>query len=331
MAICGDRLKPLRPSREEVGEFLSGYGLAPPVGPVRMLRAGVDNCNLRVTARGEDLLLRRYGVTPPDEVRWELQVVARLGSAGFPTPGVLRRLDGSVIGQLQGRPAALFRFVRGVHPLRHALWAGEQVASALARLGTVTAGTARGRRSRTDLWRLQRVLDLAAPGGTTDPELPGLLAAVDRALISLRDHQEAWSDLPRGVIHHDARAANVLFDAQRRLVALLDFDEAYADWLLTGVARLLRIWGINHHGGGIPPARAVRLVMAYERERPLTPSERRWLPDFVLLTALADAAEYVAGRLEEDPQCRAVGDCRAWATYRRLSEDGRWRLALPAP
>gem|GEM_PF-6746853 len=63
----------------------------------------------------------------------------------------------------------------------------------------------------------------------------------------------------------------------------------------------------------------------------MTAHERWWLPDFVLRTFLADAAEHVAGALDRDPESRPVAGSRSFATYRRLLEEPGWRGALPAP
>lgn len=320
---------PEPPSPADVRDFLSAYGLKPQALHARVLRGGQENLNLRLNVDGEALVLRRYAVTPPPEVRWELDVVDRLVDRGFPTAPVLRRRDGDLCGDLGGRAAALFRFVPGTRPRPHTLWAGEEVAGVLAALGAMTlGGHSEGLRSRTDRRRLERLLCVARVTPAGDPDLPALSAAVDRALGWRQAHADAWARLPRGVVHHDAHWDNVLLDGARRLTALLDFDEAYGDCLLTDVARLLRLWGVRRPGGGIRRERARRLLAAYERRRPLTAEERRWLPDFVVFTSLADAADYVARHLERDPRSRPVSGSWSYATYRRLLDEPGWRTGL---
>lgn len=333
--LRGERLtaaghgKPETVSRAELRALLADYALTPHDLRVTVLRGGEENLNLRLVADGEDLVLRQYATTAAAEVPWELELVQHLSAAGFPTPAVLRRRDGALCGELRGQPAALFRFVRGDRPRRYALWAGTEVAAALASLGTLTLGWhGTHARTRTDVWRLERLRAVARTVPSGDADLPALVSAAEGALGQVEQHAAEWSDLPRGAVHHDAHSDNVLFDEGRRLVALLDFDEAYEDCLLTDVARLLRFWAPNRRGGGLVPRRARRLLAAYERRRPLSPAERRWLPDFVLLTSLADAAEYVAGKLERDPGSRPVGGSWAYSTYRRLVEDDGWRRAL---
>lgn len=116
------------PATAELRAFLDGYGLTLSDDRVRRLRASEYNVNLYVASGRQEFVLRRYDVTPPAEVMWELDLVDRLWSAYFPTAPVTRRRDGGLCAPLHGRIGALFVFVRGVHPRRHALWAGEQVA-----------------------------------------------------------------------------------------------------------------------------------------------------------------------------------------------------------
>ena len=74
------------------------------------------NVVLRVEADGELLVLRRYGVTPPAEVRWELAVLDHLQQDGFPTIAPLLRKDiaDDCLGAFLGKPAILYPFVDGV-------------------------------------------------------------------------------------------------------------------------------------------------------------------------------------------------------------------------
>src|SRR5207302_5397693 len=65
-------------------------------------------------ADGECLILRRYGVTPPDEVRWELALLDHLQRHAFPTIAPLWRHDAhDRLGEFRGKPAILYPFVEG--------------------------------------------------------------------------------------------------------------------------------------------------------------------------------------------------------------------------
>ena len=81
-------------SAEDVRELLSVYGRTPKVLLIEQMDSWWFNLVLRVQADGEDLVLRRYGVTPPEEVQWELAVLEYLARNDFPTYSPLLRSDG---------------------------------------------------------------------------------------------------------------------------------------------------------------------------------------------------------------------------------------------
>ena len=78
----------------DVRHFLTAYGRTPARLEVTKLQSWWFNLVLRVEADDEILVLRRYGLTPPDEVRWELALLAHLRAHDFPTIEPLPRLDG---------------------------------------------------------------------------------------------------------------------------------------------------------------------------------------------------------------------------------------------
>lgn len=315
-----------RPSMSEIARFLALYGIPTHDLRVRLLRGGCDNLNLLVDAAGTQVVLRRYDVTDPAEVPWELELIRFLHRRGFPTAEVLTTCDDRLLVPFGGRVAALFRYVRGTHPPRSARWAAWRVAATVGELHVATTDyPAPPPRSRTDMHRLQRYRSLMRAAATHDPDALWLLGEVEARLAWYESHREAFAALPRGVVHHDAHAGNVLVAPDKRLLALLDFDEAYEDFLATDLGRCVRLWGTVRHGGALVESRVWRIVSAYEYRRPLSADERYWLPEFILLTSLADVAEYATPRLTSTAPLAGSG---SYATYRSLLTDGRWRGAL---
>ena len=76
-------------------ELLSAYGRTPKMLLIEQMDSWWFNLVLRVQADGEKLVLRRYGVTPPEEVQWELAVLEYLATHDFPTFFPLLRSDGT--------------------------------------------------------------------------------------------------------------------------------------------------------------------------------------------------------------------------------------------
>ena len=319
MSVGGPLLPTVSWTIEDVRAFLAFYGLAPRRLAVEQLRSWWCNTVLLVDADGERLVLRRYGLTPAEEVRWELSLLLHLGAHGFPTIAPLAhgRTDGSdatdaFLAELLGCPAILYRYVEGhnacagrVEP-SHAI---PQTAATVARLHELTAGLVVPHprvRSGTDSRRLLReFLAYAAQRdvSTPEPALHELLLwaeRTERGLTSrIAPYADRPSDLPRGIVHHDAHCANVLFQ-DGRLVALIDFDDACEGFLVSDLAAMVANWAASSgERAALDPELAALVVREYERHRRLTAVERDLLPDFVAAFVLADAAAYVRDRLAQ--------------------------------
>lgn len=346
---------------EDVRAFLREYGRAPRELAVEQLKSWWFNVVLRVDADGERLVLRRYGVTPPEEVRWELFVLAHLNAHGFPTIQPLPRADdGKSLGEFLGKPAILYPYVEGHNAcdMDKAL-AIPETSAAVARLHALTEGLLvpySRVQSGTDSRRMIRALaSLAAQRGVRADEAP-LQELLDRGAKALADFEARTApyaeaadvnatahtttanapQLRRGVVHHDAHCANVLFH-NGRLVALIDFDDACEGYLLADLAVMVANWAAEWgEPGPLDLGLAALVVREYERHRPLTAVERDLLPDFVLLFLLADASAYVQGRLERGADgATAVDDCNVYKRYLQTRDDAwvaafRQRLAALA-
>ena len=180
-----------------------------------------------------------------------------------------------------------------------------QTAATVARLHELTAGLVVLHprvRSGTDSRRLLReFLEYAAQRDVSTPE-PATTCCCgpsgrNRPHGADRAMHARPSDLPRGIVHHDAHCANVLF-RDGRLVARIDFDDACeGSWSRTSprwspTGRRRRRGALDPGAGG---ARGARVRTA----RPLTAVERDLLPDFVAAFMLADGAAYIRDRLAQ--------------------------------
>jgi Ser/Thr protein kinase RdoA (MazF antagonist) len=312
----------------EARSLLAAYGLRPQRLLIKPLSGGQDNLNLLLEVDARRLVLRRYHVTPPDEVDWELALVEALCLRGFPTAPLCSTVDGRRRVEWGGFPAALFGFVEGDHPAEDSASAATQAAVAVAALHDVTAGLVLPYpRSPLDMARLDRLRAFAAASGErlSDPDLGAFLEAINR-------YRQEWSArvagaaeaLPRGVLHHDAHAGNLLVDRHGALVALLDFDEAHPGYLLLDVAALVGAWA-SAEDLSLNWLRAAEVVQAYSARRPLSDAECDLLPDALALYYLADAANYVRSALLVDPSRHAVADCHARQRFLRLTAGAAWR------
>ncbi len=318
-------------SEADVMSFLTRYLL--PQAPARLfsLPQGDDNENIGIAVGPEKLVLRRYGVTPLSEVAFELRVIAFLVEQNFPTASVLRSREGHLVSLLGGAPAALFRFVNGVHISPNDSNSGLKVARLLGKLHCVTEGASLdGPRSRTDLNHVDRFTELCDSSAVVR-RVPGMLkfrSALQTALSSFHQFRTPGNArLPLGLIHHDTHYTNLLVDETESIVALLDFDEAYFGPLVLDVASLIRIWAFETESE-IDSRRLVNVLEAYSESRPLSDEEIASLPSAVLLVTAADACDYLLRRFNRDPSSMRPHESEAVARFLRLNASADWLQAI---
>src|SRR5262245_61054125 len=103
--------------------FLSNYGRTARHVRVEQLRSWWRNLVLHVWADDEELVIRRYGLTPEPEIAWELEVIALLRAHDFSTIAPLARADGSgQVTQFLGGPTILYPFIPGARLEDPAQW-----------------------------------------------------------------------------------------------------------------------------------------------------------------------------------------------------------------
>ena len=336
--------EPIRWTVEEVRAVLGDYGRAPRGLNVEALESWWFNLVLRVEADGERLILRRYGITPPEEVQWELALLAHVRGHGFPTIEPLRRDDGGRLSELSGRPAILYQYVEGSNacgPEVDRPGAMTETAGLIGRLNRLTRDLSLPHprvRSGADPRRaLRNMREWVAERGIRPGEtrLAELMGHVDRAADAFEARLAPYAAmLPRGVVHHDAHCANVLFH-EGRLVALIDFDDAFEGYLVAELPVMLSNWAGSRETFALDPGQVMAILRAYHRERPLTAEERELLPAFHLLYNLADTVVDVyegvrRGGAPEEVIAEWSGGVRAggYPRFRHYLSDSGWREVL---
>ncbi|MGH7272545.1 MAG: homoserine kinase [Polyangiaceae bacterium] len=216
-------------SEDDARGVLGAYRL----GPLRAIEgivAGSVNSNFALevedapgTGSRRRLFLRVYEEQARAGAEHETSMLDRLAAAGVPTPAPLRRLDGSHVSSVHGKPAALFPWRPGTMRCQASVTQTDalRIWAALARVHVAGAGE-EPYLGRFELRDLEARLDrIEAQGGGG---FPAIAASLWDALR--KAHADRSPGLPRGLIHGDLFRDQVLWGEGGEISALLDFESA---------------------------------------------------------------------------------------------------------
>nr|WP_295468979.1 homoserine kinase [Mesorhizobium sp.] len=256
----------------ELGAFLAEYDLAE-LRSYRGIAEGSENSNFVLhTGKGEFILTLYEKRVDEADLPFFLGLMQHLALKGISCPLPVARRDGSLIGRLAGRPAAIITFLEGIWPRRPTVPQCREVGKALAGMHLASADftIARPNALSVDGWR-----KLWAGARERSGEVDTSLKADIDADFELFAH--AWpSDLPAGVIHADLFPDNVFF-LGNKLSGLIDFYFACNDFYAYDVATCLNAWCFEKDGA-FNITKGAALLSGYESVRPLTAAEKDALP-----------------------------------------------------
>jgi len=259
-------------SDDDLAAFVASYGLGALLS-YKGIAEGVENTNYLVhTEKGPIFLTLYEKRVAPQDLPFFLGLMEHLAKAGLNCPTPVRDLQGRLLRELSGRPAALVTFLEGVWIRRPQPRHCSALGQAMATLHLAGQGFALTRANALGIggWRplYQRFQARA------DEIAPGLAATIEQELDDLERHWPA--DLPQGIIHADLFPDNAFFLGDR-LSGLIDFYFACNDALAYDVAIALSAWCFeSDHSFNITKGQA--LLRGYQGVRALTPPERAALP-----------------------------------------------------
>ncbi len=302
-------------SKADVADLCGAFDLGGPTA-FSALDAGTVNSNFRVdTTRGRFFLRINEG-KQAREVETEACLIDALVPLGVPTPRPLRARDGGWFVPLGEPPkyCSAFPWIAGRHLVR----------AELAVADVHAAGEALGRLHLAGAALPPAVRERLGPGSYTVSHLEVRLATIrasNRAdLVPAEDRlRTALADvagtrdpgLPVGPIHQDLFLDNVLFDPDRRLVALLDFEQAVVGPYAYDVAVTLLAWAFG--SDDFEPALSAGLIAGYESVRALAPRERAGL----FAEARLAAVRFSITRLTDVTLRATIGGASSGKSYRR--------------
>lgn len=133
----------------------------------------------------------------------------------------------------------------------------------------------------------------------------------DRALVAGRKallqslQRSTLPELASQVVHHDYRAANILWHADK-ITAVLDFEDLRWSYRVNDLAWAAVHLGTRfHHWGPVSEAVHANFLAAYTSLHPLTAAEQAWLPRLMVWHSI-NLANAAAGGIAFDAAVEAV-------------------------
>ncbi|TWG63045.1 homoserine kinase [Aminobacter sp. J44] len=259
-------------TEQELGAFLRDYDIGDLLS-YKGIAEGTENSNFLLHTTMASYILTLYEKrVDRNDLPFFLGLMEHLATRDVTCPLPVKRNDGSLIGDLAGRPAAIITFLEGMWPRRPTAVHCRAVGEALAKLHVAGADFA-----------LKRANALSVPGWKTlwdscheraDEVEKGLVAEVDADFAAI---SSAWpQDLPAGVIHADLFPDNVFFLGDE-LSGLIDFYFACNDFFAYDLAICLNAWCFERdHSFNLTKGTA--MLAGYQSIRPLQKEEVEALP-----------------------------------------------------
>jgi homoserine kinase type II len=251
-------------ARFDVGELVSAKGIA----------EGVENSNYLVDTTKSRFILTLYEKrVAADDLPYFMALLDHLAEKGLSVPPAVPDRAGTLIHELEGRPACLIQFLSGVSVSHPTPIQARAAAEALGKMHKTTADFALDRPNSMGVDSWQPLFERC--GRDLDTIQTGLY---DRAGKALDTILAAWpADLPRGAIHADLFPDNVLM-LGNRVTGLIDFYFACTDIRAYDLAVMHGAWAFDAHGEHYDPAIGTALVEGFTAGFGLSGAERAALP-----------------------------------------------------
>ena len=259
-------------SETELAEFLGHYSVGELMS-YKGIAEGTENTNFLVHTSDASYILTLYEKRVAEsDLPFFLGLMEHLAGRGIACPLPVQRNDGTVVGQVAGRPAALITFLEGMWMRRPTVEHCRQVGEALAGLHVAGCDFPLSRPNALDPKGWRELWHKARSGA--DSVVPGLAAEIDADFEVIAS---TWPEqLPAGVIHADLFPDNVFF-LGGELSGLIDFYFACNDLFAYDIAICLNAWCFERDFS-FNLTKGTALLSGYQSVRKLEPGEADALP-----------------------------------------------------
>ena len=268
-------------TQEQAALLISQLGLGE-LTELRGIEGGIENTNYFATTDLGDYVLTLFERLTHEQLPFYLYLMKHLAEKGIPVPNPAANRDGDILHTLCDKPAAVVNRLLGK----------SQLVPEAVHCTAVGAMLAHMHLAGEDYNRSQPNLrGLAWWNDTVPVVLPYLEEDQARLLqseLAFQNHiaqGAAYQALPKGPVHADLFRDNVMFEGEK-LTGFFDFYFAGNDTWLFDLSVCMNDWCIDLNTGEHAADRALAMLNAYQKVRPLRSAERQLLPAMLRAGAL---------------------------------------------
>jgi homoserine kinase type II len=254
-------------SDEDLASFLRRYDLGTPLG-FKGIAEGVSNSNFFLTTdRGRFILTIFEERTDAQGLPFFMGLMGHLAKHGIACPAPIADRDGSMIGSVAGKPAAIVSYLDGLSVRRPDAGQCREAGATLAKMHVAGQDFSMTRVNSLGLAGWSDLLLRALP--RADRWEKGIAPVIEHEMVQVSAN---WPEaLPRGVIHADLFPDNVFF-AGGKVTGVIDFYFACTDILAYDLAIMVNAWCFEPDlSYNVTKARA--MIGGYHAVRPLQAKE----------------------------------------------------------
>ena len=249
---------------------------------LRGIEGGIENTNYFATTDQGEYVLTLFERLSFEQLPFYLHLMKHLAGRGIPVPNPAANPDGDILHTVCKKPAAVVNRLAGKSQLAPQAVHCAAVGDMLARMHLAGADYNRSQPNLRGLPWWNETVPVVLPYLTPEQ------AALIRSELAFQNHtaaSSAYAAMPRGPVHADLFRDNVMFDGEQ-LTGFFDFYFAGVDTWLFDLAVCLNDWCIDLASGVHDAERALAMINAYQKVRPLNGSERQLLPAMLRAGAL---------------------------------------------
>jgi homoserine kinase type II len=263
-------------SEDEARGLLEHYTLGE-LESLAGIAQGVENTNYFLTTTTGEYVLTLFEHIPREDLPFYVGLMDHLAGRGVACPAPLKRDDGAMLSELNGKPAVIVTKLPGKPRARPDAHDCREAGRILADIHVAAVDYD----ASMDNWRGREWREGFAR------KLQSRISVAEQELIDAENRYQAMHDdsvLPQGIIHGDYFHDNVLWDDAGQ-GGVIDFYFACDDALLYDVAIAVNDWCVNPDGSLDAP-RAHAFLHGYGAHRPLEDAERQLWPVMLRRAAL---------------------------------------------